>query len=243
MFFCKDDVAVCLAIIINAVELLLRLLPGRVLQSNRIIQGRRAYPSAWSSPNCLQADSAMSSYQLLGISLVKSCRAPRMAAVQPPWAACGTASVCSWGNSPPCISVMMSYFQLVPIVSYPLTMHWYKRPAPSASWMNDVLFYPNHIDLKTSSLQTPPSSPKPNTTSPPLKTVMRNSRGDFFCQQPGHSVNLVQLPVFSYFVRKRTRATKTSERDLRETKRGLFGLSLHMNLFHSLLIWEKKLQP
>lgn len=108
---------------------------------------------------------------------------------------------------------------------------------------DEVFFYPNRIDLDTSNLQTPPSSPKSNTTSPPLKIVLKNSRGDFFCHRPGRSVNLVLLPLFSYFGRKRTRATKILERDLRQTKMGLFWTISAYGFIPFSMNLRKKLHP
>lgn len=50
-----------------------------------------------------QLSSSRAQISFLGISRVESYKALGMGTAQAPWTACGAASVCSWGNFPPCI--------------------------------------------------------------------------------------------------------------------------------------------
>lgn len=117
-------------------------------------------------------------------------------------------------------------------------------PASSAGLSEEVMSWPwvmrffslNHIELNTPNLQNK-STQNPNPTSSPLRIVLENSRSDFFCHLPGHTVNLLPLPVFLYFCKKK----KKSDKNLRETKMGLCRLSLHLGLFNSVWFGEKKI--
>jgi len=92
--------------------------------------------------------------------------------------------------------------------------------------MGDEFFFSKSYTIERIQFKKRNKTPNPNPNFLPLRTALENLRGDCFCHLPGHTVNLLPLPLFFVLFKEKERATKILERNIRETKMGLCGLPL-----------------